>query len=185
MGIKATMFSANESKHPAQDLLTGMLPVVFSILTLAGSIRADGGTVLCQSTNRSFLVTAFSTQNPVRIGQSDISFLVKDLVDNQPILDARVFVELESESGASVSAEATREQARNKLLYCSLIDIPEAGHWEMKITVKHGASESVMFHHLMVTDAHPAILAQWKLLALPPLFVLLFITNQWLRRSRA
>jgi hypothetical protein len=183
MGVKSIMFSPKESKHPGWDFLIGILPVVLSILTLAGNIRADGGTVLCQSTDSSLLVTAFSTQDPVRIGRLDINFLVEAAADKQPILDARVFVELENESGASVRTEATRQQARNKLLYCSLIEIPEPGHWSMKITVRRGANASVMFHQLVVTEAQPAILAHWKLLTFPPVFVLLFITNQWLRRN--
>lgn len=179
------MFVRGHSEHPARRLLLGMLLVVLAVSMLTKSIRADSGTVLCQRTTDSILVTAFSTDTPLRIGRSDISFLLESAADTQPILDARVFVELESESGTSLRAEATREQARNKLLYCSLIDFPEAGHWTMKIIVKHGALRSVLFHHLIVADGQPKLLAHWKLLMFPPLLALLFITNQWLRRSRA
>ena len=59
-------------------------------------------TVLCQRTSDSIVVTVFSTQTPLRTGASDISFLVESAADSHPILDARVFVELESESGKSL-----------------------------------------------------------------------------------
>ena len=185
MKPKPIMFVREGSQHPMRHLLLGMLLVVLSILMLTKNIRADGGSVLCQSTSGSIVVTAFSTQSPVRVGRSDISFLVEDAADKHPILDAQVFVELENESGTSLRAEATREQARNKLLYCALIDLPAACHWMMKIIVKHSTGQSVSFHHLPVAAGQPTLLAHWKLLIFPPLLTFLFITNQWLRRSRA
>jgi hypothetical protein len=54
----------------------------------------------------------------------------------------------------------------------------------MKIIVKHSAGQSVWFHHLTVADGQPTLLAHWKLVICPPLLTFLFITNQWLRRSR-
>jgi hypothetical protein len=82
-------------------------------------------------------------------------------------------------------AKATRALARNKLLYCCLVDLPEAGHWTMKVIVKHGTGRSVLIHHLQVAQDIPAILAYWKLLVFPPLLTFLFMANQFLRRSRA
>jgi hypothetical protein len=96
-----------------------------------------------------------------------------------------VFIELENEAGATVRAEATHDQARNKLLYCSLINIPEAGHWTMKIIVQYGAEKAEVLHDLTVAKPQPMLLAYWKLMAFPPMLVMLFVTNQWLRRNRS
>ena len=149
------------------------------------ALSADGGTILCQRTSDSIVVTVFTTETPLSTGASDISFLVESAADAHPILDARVFVELESESGKSLHAEATRELARNKLLYCCLLDLPETGHWTMKVIVKHATGRSVLIHHLQVAEPQPTLLAYWKLLIFPPLLTFLFMANQFLRRSRA
>ena len=175
----------NKRTRPARRLLLGLFTVVLCVSPLSKSIRADGGEILCQRTNDSVQITVFSAQTPVRIGASDISFLVESATDSQPILDARVFVELKSESGKILHAEASRALARNKLLYCCLLDFPEAGHWTMKVIVKHGTGSSVLVHHLQVAEGVPTLLAHWKLLIFPPLLTFLFIANQFLRRSRA
>lgn len=167
----------------ARQLFLCSLLGLLSIWLLTRSVRADGGTVLCQRTSDSIVVTVFSTETPLRTGPSDISFLVESAADSQPILDARVFVELESESGKSLRAEATRARARNKLLYCCWLDFPEAGHWTMKVRVKHGTGRSVLMHHLQVAEPQPTLLAYWKLLIFPPLLTFLFMANQFLRRS--
>ena len=182
--MKLRMVVRERRKHPARHLVPGWLLVVLCFLTLSKNVRADGGTVLCQRTIDSVLVTVFSTQSPLRPGQSEISFLVESVADSHPILDAQVFVELENDSGTRLRAAATREQARNKLLYCSLIYLPAAGHWTMKIIVNHGGGKSVLFHHFTVAGSQSPLLAHWRLMIIPPLCVLLFIMNQWLRSRR-
>jgi hypothetical protein len=101
-----------------------------------------------------------------------------------PIVDARVFLELENGAGKTVRAEATHRLARNKLLYCSLINLPEAGHWKMKITIEYGDERAEVLDHLMVANPQPMLLAYWKLITFPPMVIILFIINHWLRRMR-
>lgn len=177
--------AAARCKVLARPLLLCSLFGVLFIWLLTRSVLADGGEVLCQRTSDSIVVTVFSTQTPLRTGASDISFLVESAADSHPILDARVVVELENESGKTLHAEATRALARNKLLYCCLLDLPEAGHWTMKVIVKHATGRSLLVHHLRVAERQPPILAYWKLLVLPPLLTFLFMANQFVRRSRA
>jgi hypothetical protein len=179
-----TIFVTARRKGFARQLLLCSLLGLLCVL-LTRSVLADGGEVLCQRTSDSVVLTVFSAQTQVRTGTSDISLLVESAADSHPILDARVFVELESESGKTLHAEATRALARNKLLYCCLLDLPEAGHWTMKVLVKHGTERSVLIHHLQVAEAQPTILAYWKLLLFPPLLTFLFMANQFLSRSRA
>ena len=179
------IFGGARSKALARQLMLCLLLGLLSIWLLTRSVLADGGEVLCQRTSDSIVMTVFSAQRPLRTGPSDISFLVESAVDSHPILDARVFVELESESGRSLHAEATRALARNKLLYCCLLDLPEPGHWTMKVIVKRGTGRSVLIHHLQVTAHQPMLLAHWKLLILPPLLTFLFMANQFLQRGRA
>jgi hypothetical protein len=50
-----------------------------------------------------------------------------------------VFVTFQSETGVGMRTEATPAQTRNKLLYCTLIDLPKPGHWRMTLLVVHAA----------------------------------------------
>src|SRR5215467_873239 len=97
------------------------LLLVLLLLSLVRSARADGGIVLCRRTGVPFDITVFSAEMPLRPGLADLSVLLEQAEGHSPILDAQVIIELEYEGGMMIRAEATRSQARNKLLYCSLI----------------------------------------------------------------
>ena len=165
-------------------LLIRMLLIAASISAATNSIRADGGTVLWQRTTGPFQVTLFTAQTPLRKGPGDLSVMLEEAGETRPIVDARVFVELENGAGKTIRAEATHRLARNKLLYCSLINLPEAGHWKMRIIIEYGDERAEVLDHLMVSNAQPMLLAYWKLMTFPPMIIILFIINQWLRRSR-
>jgi hypothetical protein len=146
--------------------------------------RADGGVVLWQQTSAPFTITLFSTEMPLRPGPADLSVLLERTEGRSPILDAQVFIELEHEAGMVIHAEATRSQARNKLLYCSLINLPASGKWKMRLHVIRGDNKAEVLGDLVVAAAQPVLLSYWKLIALPPVIIILFIINQWLGRSR-
>ena len=130
------------------------------------SIRADGGNVLWQRTMGSITVTAFTTESPLRPGPADISFLVENNEQSQPILDAQVFVTFQSETGVTIRTEATHAQARNKLLYCTLVDLPKPGHWKMTLLVVHGAEPVEFASDLAVSEPQSPLIATWKFMAL-------------------
>jgi hypothetical protein len=163
--------------------LSRLLFVTVSVATMTTSVRADGGFVLWQRPAGSFTVTAFATESPLHTGTADISFLVEDTEESRAIVNARVFITLENEKGATVRSEATHTQARNKLLYCSLLSLPRAGHWKMNLVVARGNERADFFHDLTVTDSQSRIFDYWKLLAFPPVVMILFIINQFLRRE--
>jgi hypothetical protein len=138
-----------------------------------------------QQTAGPFIVTVFSTQSPLRTGPADLSTLVESAGEPSPIMNARVFIELRNGADAIISSEATHSQARNKLLYCSLINFKEAGNWKMKITVELGGERAEMMGDLTVARPQPMLFSYWKLFAFPPAIIILFVFNQWLRRSRS
>lgn len=164
-------------------LLNRVLLIAAFVSMMTSNVQADGGTVLWQRTTGPFAVTAFTTESSLRIGPTDISFLVESMDQPNPVVDAQVFIELENEAGASIRAEATHKQARNKLLYCGQINVPEAGHWKMKIIIEHGGERAELLERLMVSGKQPMLIAYWKLLAFPPVVIVLFVINQWLRRN--
>jgi hypothetical protein len=161
-----------------------LLPLIVSILTMGISIRADGGSVLWQRTMGAITVTAFTTQSPLRLGPADISFLAENNEQSRPILDAQVFVTFQSETGATMRTEATHAQARNKLLYCTLIDLPKPGHWKMTLLVVHAAERIEFVSDLAVSEPQSALIANWKFMAFPFMVAILFIFQQGLAWKR-
>jgi ATP/ADP translocase len=59
----------------------------------------------------------------------------------------------------------------------------EAGHWKMKIIIEYGDERAEVLDHLMVANPQPMLLAYWKLMTFPPMIIILFIINQWMRRK--
>jgi hypothetical protein len=164
------------------SLLIFILICVPAVIKVA---RADGGVVMCQRTSAPFTITLFSTEMPLRPGPADLSVLLEQPDGHSPILDAQVFMELQHEAGMIIRAEATHSQARNKLLYCSLINLPAAGQWKMRLHVKRGDSRAEMLSDLTVAAPQPVFLSHWELIAVPPIIIIMFILNQWLRRQRS
>jgi len=144
--------------------------------------RADGGVVMCQRTSAPFTITLFSTETPLRPGPADLSVLLEQPDGHSPILDAQVVIELQHESGMFIRAQATRSQARNKLLYCSLINLPAAGHWKIRLHIKSSDTTAELLSDLVVAAPQPVFLSHWELIAVPLIIIILFLLNQWLRR---
>ena len=161
------------------------LLLVFILSPLVQIARADGGVVIFQRASPPFIITLFSTEMPLRPGPADLSVLLEQPEGHSPILDAQVFIELEHERGMIIRTAATRTQARNKLLYCTLIDVPLSGRWRMRVHVIHGNQVADVLSDLVVAAPQPLLLSYWKLTATPPLIIVLFIVNQWLRRGRS
>lgn len=161
-----------------------LLLIALSATMLTRIVSADGGVVLWQRTTGPFTVTLFSTEMPLRPGPADISILVERPGGHSPVMDAQVFIELEHEAGVIINTEATHSQARNKLLYCSLINLPEAGRWKMRLNVSRGGEHAEVLGDLAVARPQHMLLSYWKLISFPPVIVILFLLNQWLRRSR-
>src|SRR5262245_20737830 len=159
-----------------------LLVVFISLYSLVQIARADGGIVIFQQASSPFIITLFSTEMPLRPGPADLSVLLEKTDGHSPILDAQVFIELEHEQGTIIRAEATRGQARNKLLYCSRINIPSEGRWKMRVNVIHGSNAVEVLSALVVAAPQPLLLSYWKLTASPQVIFMLFIINQWLRR---
>lgn len=160
------------------------LPILIGLFVLVRIARADGGVVLCQRASAPFIITLFSEEMPLRPGPADLSVLLEQPVAHSPILDAHVFITLQHENGTIIRTEATRNQARNKLLYCSLITLPKSGHWKMMVHVIRGDEKADMLYDLIVAAPPPVLVTNWKLISLPPLIIMLFIINQWLHSER-
>src|SRR5215467_5151740 len=143
------MMSMRKSKVLEHRLFVPVL-VWISLFVLTPISHADGGVVMCKRISTPFDMTLFVNEMPLRPGPADLSVLVERSNEHSAILDAHVFIELEHQTGAIIHTEATRSQARNKLLYCSLINLPVAGQWKMRVHVRHGNDVAEMLSDLVV-----------------------------------
>jgi hypothetical protein len=185
MGSQEMMGLRKGWRHLTGHKWLRLLLIALSLSTLTQIVHADGGVVLWQRTTGPFTITLFSTEMPLRPGPADISLLLERTGGNVPVMDAQVFIELQHEAGTIINAEATRSQARNKLLYCSLINLPAAGQWKLRLNVSRGYERAEVLGDLAVARPLPVLLSYWKLISFPPIIMILFIINQWLTRSRS
>jgi len=158
------------------------LLLVAALLALTTRAQADGGFVELQQEVGPFVVTVFSAPGPLRAGPVDISVLVQDRASGQTVLDAEVFVRLKGPGGITLVERATREAAQNRLLYSALMNLPEAGQWELEVTIKQGRETASIAGLVSAAAPTPFLLSYWRSLSLPPIVIAVFALNQWLRR---
>src|ERR1041385_4073064 len=161
-------------------LLDRTLLVVLTICASAILARAGWGVVLLQQTSGSITVTAFTTQSSLRTGPADISFLIENNEQSRPGLDARVFVAFEDASGVTARGEATHDQARNKLLYCSVMNLVKPGLGRMKVIVTDGSEKYGFDNEVEVGRRQSPLIEYWKLLTFPFMIAILFVFHQGL-----
>lgn len=159
--------------------------LVAALLAFSSRAQADGGLVALHQEAGPFVVTVFTAPGPLRAGPVDISVLVQDRASGQPVLDGEVFVRLKSPGGKTLIARATREAAQNKLLYSALMNLPEAGQWELEVTIKQGKEIASIVGQVSAATPTPFLLSYWRSLLLPPIVIAGFALNQWLKRRSA
>src|SRR5262245_58433921 len=155
------------------------------LLALCSRAQADGGLVQMRQTAGPFVITVFAAPSPPRVGPVEIGVLAQNLEDGQAALNVEVFVRLRSAGGTIVVRRATREASRNNLLYSASMNLPEAGRWELEVTIKQGKSADSVLGQLSVVAPRPLLLSYWRSLSMPWVVISLFAMNQWLKRRAA
>jgi YtkA-like protein len=178
------MTMKQHSKVIAELLRRGLL-LVAAVLAFSSRAQADGGFVELHQEAGPFVVTVFAAPGPLRAGPVDISVLVQDRPSGQPVLDAEVFVRLEGPGATTLVERATREAAQNKLLYSALLNLPEAGQWELEVTIKQGKETASIVGQVSAAAPTPFLLSYWRSLLLPPIVIAVFALNQLLKRRSA
>jgi hypothetical protein len=156
--------------------------ILLMIVMLAPlAVRADGGAVQLREASGLFVVTVFTTPDPLRAGQVDASVLVQDRETGRVILDATVNLAFQSVGGTT---RATHAQAKNKLFQSATVDVPAPGWWTVQVFVCRGRDEAVLATKVFVMPAAPPLAAFWPFLIFPPFAIALFALHQVLRPSR-
>ena len=144
---------------------------------------ADGGTVrLCQRVGN-YQVAVFTSPTPLRAGPVDISVLVQDPATGECTPQAQVMVRLTARaSGQALEFPATAEAATNKLFRAAVFDLPEAGVWDVEVSVEGSQGPASVHFQLEAGEALPRWLDLWPWYSWPALAVVLFGLHQIMSR---
>ena len=169
--------------------------------------KGDGGILRLREAQGPFLVTVFSTPEAAAGRLADVSVLVQGSETGKVVLDADVSLTLSPPDGLATkqsdglcglptsttflpggmnhpaSVRATREQASNKLLYAAPVELNAPGDWKLHVLVYRGTESARFDCRIPVILRSGKLTVVWPFLVLPPLAVLIFAINQWLRRQ--
>jgi hypothetical protein len=172
----------------------------------SGDVRADGGIIRLHEAQGPFVVTIFTTSEPVKDGPVDVSVMVQQRDSSEAILDASVdlmftppaapVMDLDGQicgaSGAGpgphaeqFNVPATRQQASNKLLYAAPVKFGTTGNWQLQAFVERGNEAVKIACGIPVGSPPRRLSGLLPYLVLPPLLVALFAANQYLRKHLA
>jgi hypothetical protein len=163
----------------------------------------DGGIVQLHETRGPFSVTVFVSPEAAAGGLTDVSVLVQWGRNGEVVLDAdvkltlappesRTLGEAEPLCGLSSSVgttrhsmtvQATREQASNKLLYAAPVELDTAGDWHLHVRVSRGSDKAQFDSLVPGNQASAKISGLLPFLAIPPIGILAFAMNQKLRQK--
>jgi hypothetical protein len=151
---------------------------------LPGLLYADGGALRLRVRDGNMIVGVFTSPVPLRVGAGDISILMQNAADQNPILDGAVTLRLSLPGHPDIAVSATHEQATNKLLYAATVDLPATGEWALRVNCKARQEVGTVMTTLAVLPKPPPFATYWPYFALVPLGLALFILNQWLKARR-
>ena len=180
---------------------------VFVLFGLSQTVaHADGGIMRLRHVQGPFVITIFTTPEPVPHRAVDVSVLVQRRDSSDVILDASVdllltppptaavkptepicgpsgvgFLSPESAGhNAPFSTPAARAQSSNKLMYAAAIEFGRPGDWTLDATVKSNGASERFSCRIPVVPPPRQLAGLWPYLAFPPFAIIAFALNQWL-----
>jgi hypothetical protein len=179
------------------------------LLFLVRTSWADGGAIQFQGDAGSFHVTVFTLPPILSAGSVDVTVLIQDRSKLNPLLDARVTLDLTAQAGAEggkifpkkeawappacalnvppslANIPAKLNHGENRLLYGALVQVPDSGIWKLQVNIQRDSETESVSTLLKVNSPAPPPLAYWQLFILPPIAVFGFILNRMARNGKA
>jgi hypothetical protein len=175
----------------------------YLLLASARMAWADGGTIQFQGDAGTFHVTVFTQPPILHAGLIDVTLLLQERSDLNPLLDAKVTFDLTAQDSATTQAAlwmppactmnktadlsdipAKLGHGENRLLYGSVLQIPNSGHWQLRARIQRGTESAEIETLLNVAPAPLPLLAYWHLFLLVPAGILGFVLHQMARGRR-
>ncbi|MFY9690438.1 MAG: cytochrome c oxidase assembly protein [Candidatus Acidiferrales bacterium] len=108
------------------------------------AVDLDGDVVRLAGVSGPFQMSVFGNPGSLRAGPADLAVLVQDRGSGSVILDADVDLAVQSGTAAPVIIHATRAQSSNKLLEAATVDVPSAGPWNLRVSIREGSSQGAL-----------------------------------------
>ena len=131
------------------------LLLLLAFLLLPCTTLANGGTIqLASEPVGEYLLTVFTSPNPIRVGVADVSILVQG-PGEEVVGEVRVWVRATpiGREGEEIGYEATHELATNKLYYAAHVDFPAEGRWLIRVDVEGEKGEGTVDFQVEVFQA--------------------------------
>jgi hypothetical protein len=169
------------------------LVVLLCLLSLSHAARADGGRLRLHESAGPFVVTLFTTPDPLTQGTADFSVAVERSGDgggNRGLVqDADVTLILTPPDTAALPARqplvlaATHAEASSTFLQAANFTLPAAGVWKITVVVRQGADAGECSGQIEVLPYRVATdETAWQVAAIP-LALLLFAVHQARKRG--
>ena len=147
---------------------------------------ADGGRIRLHEPAGPFVVTLFTTPDPLSEGAADFSVAVERQGALGLVQDAEITLVLTQPNAASAAPlvlTATHQAATSRFLQAANFTLPHAGIWRVKVIVSQGKDVGECTG---IVDVQPATTLGnqtfWQIIAVP-LAVLLFLAHQRRKKS--
>jgi hypothetical protein len=132
-----------------QAWLAGVVLLLISLPAGSAAAHTGGKMQLASEAAGPYKLTVWTSPEPASVGELHVAVAVVLAEDASPVLDAGVFVQLESleDAALTIAAEATAEDATNKFLREAIFELTSAGSYLATITINgvDGASGSATF----------------------------------------
>lgn len=157
------------------------LLLLLLFLLSAAPLAADGGRIRLHQQAGPFVVTLFSTPDPLVEGPADFSVAVERAGGQGLVEDAQVtliFTQPEDPEGTRIVVPATHQAATSRFLQAANLQLPRSGSWLVEVIVSAGdqAGEcSARVDVLPRTAFRNQTL--WQILVVP-LLMLLYLVHQ-------
>ena len=142
--------------------------------------RADGGALRQSQTAGNYRISVFTSPTPFCAGPVDISVFVQDAITGEviPTTSVTIRVLLHSLPDKALCYIATTEAATNKLFKAAVFDLPEPGHWRVKVTVDGGQGTAQLHFDLEAAQRTEQWPVLWTWISWPAAVILLFSIHQ-------
>jgi hypothetical protein len=159
----------------------------FLILSATSLLHADGGRIRLHQQAGPFIVTLFTTPEPLQAGPADFSVAVEKAGAPGLLTDADVtliLTRLDDPDAARIVLPATHQNATSRFLQAANFNIPQGGLWRVRVLVARNGEAAECSTHINILPATPLTSPLLAPLLALPLCILLFLLHQW-RKKRA
>lgn len=144
---------------------------------------ADGGRLRSRAVAGSFVVTLFTTPDPLRVGLADFSVAVERPGQLGLVQDADIDLKLTAAGQSPLQVKLTHDAATSRFLEAANFELPHSGLWHYTLTIHEHGDTGIAEGEVSVLPRE--ILSEemtWEIAALPLAF-LLFALHRWRKRK--